>query len=120
MNEEIKREEVISYLSQRVWLESNDTIAKMLSKAIDFIQQVPKYRKKAKRWKRKYMSLLSEVERIRAEIAEDLANAGKEAKQTKDDVDCGITIGLQMALDAVSKHMKKPLIIEPQERSDKE
>lgn len=103
INNEPTREEVIEYF--RHCIEFHNDRTEVLEKAIEYIQQVPKYRNKAKRWKRKYMSLRSKVERIRAEIAEDMTNATKEAKQTQDDIDCGITIGLQMALDTISKHM---------------
>lgn len=48
---------------------------------------------------------MSVIEDIKAEIAEDLSNAEKESKQTQDDVDAGICIGLQMALDMVEKHI---------------
>jgi ribosome maturation protein Sdo1 len=105
MNEELTRKEVIEYFRHCIEFDNNFSMnIDVLEKAIEYIQQAPKYRKKAKRWKRKYMSLLSKVERIRAEIAEDMANAAKEAKQTQDDIDCGITIGLQMALDTVNKY----------------
>lgn len=106
MNEEPTRKEVIEYFRHCIEFDNNFSMSiEVLEKAIEYIQQAPKYRKKAKRWKRKYMSLRSEVEKIRAEIAEDMANATKEAKQTQDDIDCGITIGLQMALDTVNKYM---------------
>ena len=105
MNEEPTRECVIEYFRQCIKFDNNFSMSiEVLEKAIEYIQQVPKYRKKAKRWKRKYMSLRSKVERIRAEIAEDLANAEKEAKQTQDDVDFGKGIGLHFALDAVNKY----------------
>ena len=104
MNEEPTREEVIEFLNHWIIYGWNPDYIQRFRKAIEYIQQAPKYRKKAKRWKRKYMSLRSKVEKIRVEIAEDMANAGKEARQTQDDIDCGITIGLQMALDTIDKY----------------
>lgn len=110
INNEPTREEVIEYFKRCIEFDNNFSMSiEVLEKAIEYIQQAPRYRNKEKRWKRKYMSLRSKVEKIRAEIAEDLVNAGKEAKQTQDDIDCGKGIGLQMALDVVSNHMKKPL-----------
>ena len=49
----------------------------------------------------------AELEEIKAEITEDLANATKESKQTQDNVDCGICIGLQMALDTIEKYIRE-------------
>ena len=104
-DEEPTREAVIEYFRHCIEFDNNFSMSiEVLEKAIEYIQQAPKYRKKAKRWKRKYMYLLSKVEKIRAEIAEDLANTTKEAKQTQDDVDCGKGIGLQMALNTIDKY----------------
>lgn len=43
------------------------------------------------------------IEKIKDEITEDLLNAEKESKCTQDDIDCGICIGLQMAIDTINK-----------------
>ena len=51
------------------------------------------------------MALRSKVEKMRAEIAEDLTNTGEEARQTQNDIDCGKGIGLQMALITIDKYM---------------
>lgn len=108
MNEEIKREEVVEFLNRWIihgWSLSDKDV-RLLSKAIEYIQQAPKYRKKAKHWKRK-MALRSKVEKIKAEIAEDLANTLEESRQTQDDIDCGEGIGLQMALITIDKYREK-------------
>lgn len=47
------------------------------------------------------------LDNIKAKIEEDLANVENEGKQTQDDVDCGIAIGLKMAIDAIDKHTRK-------------
>lgn len=44
------------------------------------------------------------LEEVRAEVSEYLANAEKENKRTQDDIDCGICIGFQMALETVNKY----------------
>jgi len=43
---------------------------------------------------------------IMAEIEQNMKNADVEAKKTQDDIDCGISIGLKMALDTVDKYTK--------------
>ena len=47
-----------------------------------------------------------DIDAIRAEIAEDMQNADNEAKKTQDDIDCGIAIGLKIALDTIDKYTK--------------
>ena len=42
---------------------------------------------------------------IRAEIAEEMSNAEYDSIQTKEDFDCGIWSGLQMALNIIDKHL---------------
>lgn len=106
---EITRQEVIGFMEQVLngmktnFPESNAVQA--YKKAIEYIRQVPIYRKKAKRWKRKYMDLKSKMVKIRKEITDDYARTGFEMKKTQSDIDCGINIGLKMALDTIFKHI---------------
>lgn len=50
------------------------------------------------------LSNLDVLDKIRAEIIENLSNAENGCKRTQDDIDYGICIGLQMALDVIDKH----------------
>ena len=51
---------------------------------------------------------LNEVlDKIRAEIANELLNAENESRYTQDDIDCGISVGLKRALDTIDKYIGK-------------
>lgn len=58
------------------------------------------------REQRKHQEAINKVlKEIRAEIAKDLENTENDYQETGEHMDLGITIGLQMALDTIDKHI---------------
>ena len=47
---------------------------------------------------------MTTLEKIRTEIKQNMEWLDREAKQTQDDVDCGICIGYQLALNIIDKY----------------
>ena len=65
----------------------------------------------------KKLKLIDTLDKIWTEISEDLTNMGKNFNRTQSEKDCGICIGLQMALSTISMHKCK---IERAEKESKE
>ena len=58
------------------------------------------------REQRKHQDAINKVlKEIRAEIAKDLENTENDYQEMGEHMDLGITIGLQMALDTIDKHI---------------
>ena len=58
------------------------------------------------REQRKHQEAINKVlKEIRAEIAKDLENTENDYQEMGEHMDLGITIGLQMALDTIDKHI---------------
>ena len=68
-----RQEAILQLQAARLMLLGNDNqpvsdLYYAIDVAITALEQVPTYRKKAKRWKRKYFALKTEIEKMKAEI----------------------------------------------------
>ena len=71
-----RQEAILQLQAARLMLLGNDNqpvsdLYYAIDVAITALEQVPTYRKKAKRWKRKYLALKTEIEKMKAEILEN-------------------------------------------------